>query len=112
MSTMNVKEAAMKQAEENGGKLAVVSKVTIDSKEDLSIAYTPGVAAVSSAIAENEELAYTLTTKKNTVAVISDGSAVLGLGNIGAKAAMPVMEGKAALFQRFAGIDSIPIVLD
>ena len=95
-----------------GGKLAVVSKVTIDSKEDLSIAYTPGVAAVSSAIAENEELAYTLTTKKNTVAVISDGSAVLGLGNIGAKAAMPVMEGKAALFQRFAGIDSIPIVLD
>jgi malate dehydrogenase (oxaloacetate-decarboxylating) len=112
MSTINVKEAAMKQAEENGGKLAVVSKVTIDSKEDLSIAYTPGVAAVSSAIAENEELAYTLTTKKNTVAVISDGSAVLGLGNIGAKAAMPVMEGKAALFQRFAGIDSIPIVLD
>lgn len=112
MSTMNVKEATMKQAEENGGKLAVVSKVTIDSKEDLSIAYTPGVAAVSSAIAENEELAYTLTTKKNTVAVISDGSAVLGLGNIGAKAAMPVMEGKAALFQRFAGIDSIPIVLD
>ncbi|MCS6734471.1 NAD-dependent malic enzyme, partial [Proteus terrae] len=107
MSTINVKEAAMKQAEENGGKLAVVSKVTIDSKEDLSIAYTPGVAAVSSAIAENEELAYTLTTKKNTVAVISDGSAVLGLGNIGAKAAMPVMEGKAALFQRFAGIDSI-----
>lgn len=90
MSTMNVKEAAMKQAEENGGKLAVVSKVTIDSKEDLSIAYTPGVAAVSSAIAENEELAYTLTTKKNTVAVISDGSAVLGLGNIGAKAAMPL----------------------
>ncbi|MFK5281534.1 NADP-dependent malic enzyme, partial [Lacticaseibacillus paracasei] len=80
--------------------------------DDLSIAYTPGVGAVSSAIAKDKTLVYDLTTKKNTVAVISDGSAVLGLGNIGAEAAMPVMEGKAALFKRFAKVDSIPIVLD
>ncbi|MEM5200085.1 NAD(P)-dependent malic enzyme, partial [Enterococcus faecium] len=79
---------------------------------DLGIAYTPGVAAVSSAIHEKKERAYELTTKKNTVAVTSDGSAVLGLGNIGPEAAMPVMEGKAALFKRFAGVDSIPLVLD
>ncbi|MHC5228177.1 NAD(P)-dependent malic enzyme [Enterococcus sp. LJL99] len=108
----DVKELALKQAKEHGGKLEVVSKVTIDDRRDLSIAYTPGVAAVSSAIAEDKNLAYDLTTKKNTVAVISDGSAVLGLGNIGAEAAMPVMEGKAALFKRFANVDSIPLVLD
>ncbi|MGM0123308.1 malate dehydrogenase, decarboxylating [Enterococcus sp. AZ194] len=112
MSNKDVKELALEQAKEFGGKLAVVSKVTIDSREDLSIAYTPGVAAVSSAIHENKELAYELTTKKNTVAVVSDGSAVLGLGNIGPEAAMPVMEGKAALFKRFANVDSIPIVLN
>jgi malate dehydrogenase (oxaloacetate-decarboxylating) len=110
--TKDVKELALEQAKQNGGKLEVVSKVTIDDREDLSIAYTPGVAAVSSAIAEDKKLAYELTTKKNTVAVISDGSAVLGLGNIGPEAAMPVMEGKAALFKRFAGVDSIPLVLD
>ncbi len=108
----DVKVLALEQAKLNGGKLEVVSKVTIDDREDLSIAYTPGVAAVSSAIAEDKKLAYELTTKKNTVAVISDGSAVLGLGNIGPEAAMPVMEGKAALFKRFAGVDSIPLVLD
>ncbi|KAF1296404.1 malate dehydrogenase [Enterococcus sp. JM4C] len=112
MSNKDVKELAIEQAKKFGGKLEVVSKVTIDSREDLSIAYTPGVAAVSSAIHENKELAYELTTKKNTVAVVSDGSAVLGLGNIGPEAAMPVMEGKAALFKRFANVDSIPIVLD
>lgn len=108
----DVKELALQQARDNGGKLSVVSKVTIDNKRDLSIAYTPGVAAVSLAVAEDKALAYQLTTKKNTVAVVSDGSAVLGLGNIGPEAAMPVMEGKAALFKRFADVDAVPIVLD
>lgn len=108
----DVKELALQQAKAHGGKLEVISKVPINDRRDLSIAYTPGVAAVSSAIAEDRALAYELTTKKNTVAVISDGSAVLGLGNIGPQAAMPVMEGKAALFKRFADVDSIPIVLD
>jgi malate dehydrogenase (oxaloacetate-decarboxylating) len=107
----DVRKVALDQAREHGGKLEVISKVVINDRRDLSIAYTPGVAAVSTAIAENKELAYELTTKKNTVAVISDGSAVLGLGNIGPEAAMPVMEGKAALFKRFANVDSIPIVL-
>ena len=110
MSTKDVKELAIEQAK-NLGKLEVCPKVPIETKADLGIAYTPGVAAVSSAIHEKER-AYELTTKKNTVAVISDGSAVLGLGNIGPEAAMPVMEGKAALFKRFAGVDSIPLVLD
>lgn len=108
----DVKVAALEQAKKFGGKLEVVPKVAINTREDLSIAYSPGVGAVSSAIAENPDLAYTLTTKKNTVAIISDGSSVLGLGNIGAKAAMPVMEGKAALFKRFANVDAVPIVLD
>ncbi|MBA0947342.1 NADP-dependent malic enzyme [Enterococcus gallinarum] len=112
MMSEDVKEIALQQAKEHGGKLEVVSKVAIENRRDLSIAYTPGVAAVSSAIAEDKQLAYSLTTKKNTVAVVSDGSAVLGLGNIGAEAAMPVMEGKAALFKRFADVDAIPIVLD
>ncbi|MGO2891336.1 MAG: NAD(P)-dependent malic enzyme [Enterococcus devriesei] len=108
----DVKEIALQQAKQYGGKLEVVPKVTIDDRRELSIAYTPGVAAVSSAIAQDKKLAYEMTTKKNTVAVVSDGSAVLGLGNIGPEAAMPVMEGKAALFKRFADVDSIPIVLD
>ncbi|MCC2752831.1 NADP-dependent malic enzyme [Enterococcus gallinarum] len=112
MMSEDVKEIALRQAKEHGGKLEVVSKEAIENRRDLSIAYTPGVAAVSSAIAEDKQLAYSLTTKKNTVAVVSDGSAVLGLGNIGAEAAMPVMEGKAALFKRFADVDAIPIVLD
>lgn len=112
MTEKDVKELAIEQARKNGGKLEVVSKVAIDTKSDLSIAYTPGVAAVSMAIHDDASLADELTTKKNTVAVISDGSAVLGLGNIGPKAAMPVMEGKAALFKRFADVDAIPIVLD
>ena len=110
--TKDVKALAIEQAKEHGGKLEVIPKVKIDNKEDLSIAYTPGVAAVSMEIAGDKDLAYELTTKKNTVAVISDGSAVLGLGNIGPEAAMPVMEGKAALFKRFANVDSIPLVLD
>lgn len=103
---------AIEQARKYGGKLEVVSKVEVENREDLSIAYTPGVAAVSTAIAENSGLGYELTTKKNTVAVVSDGSAVLGLGDIGPLAAMPVMEGKAALFKRFADVDAVPIVLN
>lgn len=112
MAKKDFNQLTLDQAKEFGGKLSVVSKVPIETRDDLSIAYTPGVGAVSSAIAKDKSLVYDLTTKKNTVAVISDGSAVLGLGNIGAEAAMPVMEGKAALFKRFAKVDSIPIVLD
>lgn len=108
----NVGQLAIEQARKNGGKLEVISKVDVNNRKDLSIAYTPEVASVSSAVAEDVSLAYELTTKKNTVAVVSDGSAVLGLGNIGAEAAMPVMEGKAALFKRFADVDAVPIVLN
>lgn len=111
MKIEDVKELAIKQAQKYGGKLSVVPKIEINNRRDLSIAYTPGVAAVSSAIAQDRALARVLTTKKNTVAVVSDGSAVLGLGNIGAEAAMPVMEGKAALFKQFADVDAVPIVL-
>ncbi len=95
-----------------GGKLEVVSKVPIRNRDDLSMIYTPGVARVCLAIAKNPEDARRLTIKRNTVAVVTDGSAVLGLGNIGPLAAMPVMEGKAALFKRFADIDAFPICLD
>src|SRR5919109_2551136 len=95
-----------------GGKLEVVPKVPLRHRDDLSRAYTPGVARVCLAIAENPEDARRLTIKRNTVAVVTDGSAVLGLGNIGPAAALPVMEGKAALFKRFAGIDAWPICLD
>src|SRR6185295_4881076 len=89
-----------------------VPKVPLRNRDDLSRAYTPGVARVCQAIAENPEDARRLTIKRNSVAVVTDGSAVLGLGNIGPKAALPVMEGKAALFKRFAGIDAWPICLD
>src|SRR6476469_6132167 len=95
-----------------GGKLEVNPKVPLKHRDDLSRAYTPGVARVCQAIAENPEDARRLTIKRNSVAVLTDGSAVLGLGNIGPKAALPVMEGKAALFKRFAGIDAWPICLD
>ncbi|HEY2724373.1 MAG TPA: NAD-dependent malic enzyme [Pseudonocardiaceae bacterium] len=95
-----------------GGKLEVTSKVAIRNREDLSRAYTPGVARVSQAIAANPEDARRLTIKRNTVAVVTDGSAVLGLGNLGPAAALPVMEGKAALFKRFAGVDAWPVCLD
>ena len=94
------------------GKLEVSSKVPIKSTDDLALAYTPGVAAVSRAVAERRDAAYDLTLKGRSVAVVSDGSAVLGLGNIGPEAALPVMEGKAVLFKEFAGIDAYPIVLD
>jgi len=93
------------------GKLETRSKVKLDSREVLSLAYSPGVGAVSQAIAENQNLAKTHTLKHNTIAVISDGSAILGLGNLGAHAAIPVMEGKAAIFKEFAGVDAFPICL-
>src|SRR3954466_11331615 len=95
-----------------GGKIEMQSKHPIRNRDDLSMIYTPGVARVCMAIAENPEDARRLTIKRNSVAVVTDGSAVLGLGNIGPKAALPVMEGKAALFKRFAGIDAFPICLD
>jgi len=95
-----------------GGKIEIVPKVPLKTRADLSMAYTPGVARVCQAIHQDPEKAFTLTIKKNTVAVVSDGTAVLGLGDIGPAAAMPVMEGKAMLFKEFAGIDAFPICLD
>jgi malate dehydrogenase (oxaloacetate-decarboxylating) len=95
-----------------GGKIEVAPKVALRNRDELSRAYTPGVARVCLAIAENPDDARRLTIKRNTVAVVTDGSAVLGLGNIGPYAAMPVMEGKAALFKRFGGVDAWPVVLD
>lgn len=95
-----------------GGKMEIASKIELETKEDLSLAYTPGVAIPCLEIHNNPELAYKYTTKQNTIAVVTDGSAVLGLGNIGPMAAMPVMEGKCLLFKKFAGVDAIPICLD
>jgi malate dehydrogenase (oxaloacetate-decarboxylating) len=95
-----------------GGKIHMESNMPVKTRDDLSMAYTPGVARVCSAIAADREAAWNLTIKKNTVAVVSDGSAVLGLGNIGPEAAMPVMEGKALLFKEFGGVDAWPICLD
>ena len=95
-----------------GGKIEVVSKMPLKTRSDLSMAYTPGVARVCQAIARDPEKRFTLTIKKNTVAVISDGTAVLGLGDIGPAAAMPVMEGKCQLFKEFAGVDAFPICLN
>lgn len=97
---------------EHGGKLEVKSKVKLDSREVLSLAYTPGVAEVSRVIAKDPTLAREYTLKKNTIAVVTDGSAILGLGNLGPLAAIPVMEGKAAIFKEFAGVDAFPICLD
>ncbi len=97
---------------EHHGKLETVSKVQLDSKEALSLAYSPGVAQVSREIARDPSLAREYTLKRNTVAIISDGSAILGLGNLGALAAIPVMEGKAAIFKEFAGVDAFPICLE
>ena len=95
-----------------GGKIEIRPKVPIKTRDDLSMAYTPGVARVSRAIHEDPESAWALTIKGNTVAVVSDGTAVLGLGNIGPEAAMPVMEGKAMLFKELAGVDAFPMCLD
>lgn len=109
---MDLKEKALAQHKKWNGKLETVSKSPVKSREDLSIAYTPGVAEPCKVIARDPKEAYTYTMKANTVAVISDGSAVLGLGNIGALAALPVMEGKCVLFKEFAGVNAVPLVLD
>lgn len=109
---MTTNEKAVFLHKEWNGKLETVSKAPVKSREDLSIAYTPGVAEPCKLIAENPEDAYVYTMKANTVAVVSDGSAVLGLGNIGPYAAMPVMEGKCVLFKEFGGVNAVPICLD
>ena len=109
---MTINEKSLELHKEWNGKLETVSKVPVKSREALSLAYTPGVAQPCKVIAEDKEAAYTYTMKANTVAVISDGSAVLGLGNIGPHAAMPVMEGKAVLFKEFGNVNAVPICLD
>ena len=109
---MTNSEKALKMHEEWHGKIETCAKSHVNSREDLAIAYTPGVAEPCKVIARDPEAAYTYTMKSNTVAVVSDGSAVLGLGNIGARAAMPVMEGKAVLFKEFGGVNAVPICLD
>ena len=109
---MTTNEKALMLHEEWNGKLETASKCTIKTREDLALAYTPGVAEPCKLIAKDKELAYKYTIKANTVAVVSDGSAVLGLGNIGPYAAMPVMEGKAVLFKEFGNVNAVPICLD
>ncbi len=109
---MTTSEKALMLHEQWNGKLETVSKTPVKSREDLALAYTPGVAEPCKVIAQDKSAAYTYTMKANTVAVVSDGSAVLGLGNIGPYAAMPVMEGKAVLFKEFGGINAVPICLD
>ncbi|OGE80318.1 MAG: malate dehydrogenase [Candidatus Doudnabacteria bacterium RIFCSPHIGHO2_01_FULL_45_18] len=108
---MTIGELSIREHKKKKGKFGVFSKMPVKNRRQLSLAYTPGVGAVSQAVAKNPKLAYTLTSKGNMVGVVSDGSAVLGLGNIGPLGAMPVMEGKAVLFKEFAGIDAVPIVL-
>ncbi len=109
---MSINEKALELHKKWNGKLETISKTPVKSREDLSLAYTPGVAEPCKVIAKDPDAAYTYTMKANTVAVVSDGSAVLGLGNIGALAAMPVMEGKAVLFKEFGGVNAVPICLD
>ena len=109
---MTTNEKALMLHEKWHGKLETVSKTPVKTREDLALAYTPGVAEPCKVIAKDKEAAYTYTWKSNTVAVVSDGSAVLGLGNIGPHAAMPVMEGKAVLFKEFGGVNAVPICLD
>ena len=109
---MSNSEKALQMHEQWNGKLETTAKAHVNSREDLAIAYTPGVAEPCKVIAKDPEAAYKYTIKSNTVAVVSDGSAVLGLGNIGALAALPVMEGKAVLFKEFGGVNAVPICLD
>ena len=108
---MSNSEKALQMHEQWNGKLETTAKAHVNSREDLAIAYTPGVAEPCKVIAKDPEAAYKYTIKSNTVAVVSDGSAVLGLGNIGALAAMPVMEGKAVLFKEFGGVNAVRSVL-
>lgn len=112
MEKIDYYKASLKMHEENKGKMGVVSKVKVETKEDLSTAYTPGVAEPCRKIHKNPEDVYKYTNKSNIVAVVSDGSAVLGLGNIGGLASIPVMDGKSLLFKEFAGIDAFPICLE
>ncbi len=109
---MTTGEKALQLHEKWNGKIETVAKSSVKTREDLALAYTPGVAEPCKVIAQDKEAAYTYTIKANTVAVVSDGSAVLGLGNIGPYAAMPVMEGKAVLFKEFGGVNAVPICLD
>ena len=109
---MNYFEEALKMHSENQGKIQVTSKVPLKTRDDLSVAYTPGVAEPCREIAKDKKNVYKYTAKKNLVGVVSDGTAVLGLGNIGAEAAIPVMEGKAVLFKQFGNVDAFPICLD
>ena len=109
---MTTNEQALQMHEQWKGKIETVAKAKVNSREDLAIAYTPGVAEPCKVIAENKEAVYKYTMKANTIAVVSDGSAVLGLGNIGASAALPVMEGKAVLFKEFGDVNAVPICLD
>ncbi|AFS77188.1 NAD-dependent malic enzyme [Gottschalkia acidurici 9a] len=109
---MDVNERSLRLHEENKGKLSIKSKVKVENKEDLSLAYTPGVAEPCRKIHANKEDVYKYTSKGNTVAVITDGSAVLGLGDIGPEASLPVMEGKCILFKEFADVDALPICID
>ena len=109
---MSISEKALEMHEKWNGKIETTAKSHVNSREDLAIAYTPGVAEPCKVIAKDKEAAYKYTIKANTIAVVSDGSAVLGLGNIGAHAAMPVMEGKAVLFKEFGGVNAVPICLD
>ena len=109
---MDYYKASLKMHEEHKGKMAVASKVKVENKDDLSTAYTPGVAEPCRKIHENPENVYKYTNKSNTVVVVSDGSAVLGLGNIGGLASIPVMDGKSLLFKEFAGIDAFPVCLE
>ena len=109
---MSISEKALEMHEKWNGKIETTAKSHVNSREDLAIAYTPGVAEPCKVIAKDKEAAYKYTIKANTIAVVSDGSAVLGLGNMGAHAARPVMEGKAVLFKEFGGVNAVPICLD
>ncbi len=109
---MNYFEESLKLHERNRGKIEIISKIKVETREDLSLAYTPGVAQPCIEIHKNEDEVYKYTSKGNIVAVVTDGTAVLGLGDIGPKAALPVMEGKSILFKEFAGVDAFPICID
>ncbi|MFA6017840.1 MAG: NADP-dependent malic enzyme [Patescibacteria group bacterium] len=111
MASHNYAERSIEEHKKHAGKWAITSLMSLETQDDLSIAYTPGVAAPCLAIAKDKSLAYDMTMKGRTVAVVSDGSSVLGLGNIGPEAGLPVMEGKAVLYKKYANIDAVPIVL-